>query len=48
MDIGEYKKTIQVTPAAIPVPRREQESRPDAQPMEIPEFQPAEPRKIGV
>lgn len=40
MDIGEYKRTVIVRPAVIPVPRREREPEPQrvSEPVEKPDY----------
>ena len=44
MDIGEYKRTVIVTPQTIPVPVREHQE-PAEQPQFEPYLEPAEPAK---
>jgi hypothetical protein len=45
MDIGEYKRTVIVTPQIIPVPVRERQE-PAEQPQYSPVEAPAEPAKV--
>jgi hypothetical protein len=47
MDIGEFKRTVIVRPAVIPVPQREREPEPQrvSEPAEKPDLVPAETEK---
>jgi len=42
MDIGEYKRTVIVKPAVIPVPQRERQPEQVPEPIERPEMVPVE------
>ena len=50
MDIGEFRRTITVVPATLPIPRRQEQEVPDEQPTHIsmPEHAPVEPARKDV